>query len=142
MENLSKKETLKYLKNKIKHIRTAMLTTYSNTNGYKSRPMGTTNIDNNGNIWFFTNEYSPERKEVFTDNAVSVTYSTPGNDTYLSVRGEAELISDRQKMKERWNPFARAFFPGGLNDPKLKLIRIKPTNAEYWDSGSIKLIVL
>jgi general stress protein 26 len=142
MENLSKRQTLRYLKDKIKNIRTAMLTTYTNANGYRSRPMGTADIDNSGNIWFFTNEYSPQNKEVFMDNTVSVTYSNPDNDAYVSVRGEAELISDRQKMKEFWNPFAKAFFPNGINDPKLTLIRIKPTNAEYWDSSSIKLFVL
>jgi general stress protein 26 len=142
MENLSKRQTLRYLKDKIKNIRTAMLTTYTNANGYRSRPMGTADIDNSGNIWFFTNEYSPKNKEIFKDNTVSVTYSNPDNDAYVSVRGEAELISDRQKMKEFWNPFAKAFFPNGINDPKLTLIRIKPTNAEYWDSSSIKLFVL
>ena len=76
-----------------------MLTTYTNANGYRSRPMGTVDIDNSGNIWFFTNEYSPKNKEIFKDNTVSVTYSNPDNDAYVSVRGEAELISDRQKIK-------------------------------------------
>jgi general stress protein 26 len=142
MENLSKKQTLQFLKNKIKHIRTAILTTYSNSNGYRGRPTGTADIDNSGNIWFFTNEYPHAAKEVFKDNTVSVTYSNPDNNSYVSVRGEAELISDKHKIKEFWNPFARAFFPNGMNDPKLTLIRIKPTNAEYWDNGSIKLFVL
>jgi general stress protein 26 len=141
MEQWTKKQTIEYLKNKVKHVRTAMLTTYTNANGLRCRPVGTTDIDNFGNIWFFTNEYSPREKEMFSDT-VSVTYSHPGNDTYVSVRGEAELINDRQKMKEVWNPFARIFFPNGLNDPKLRLIRIKPTNAEYWDNTSIKLFVL
>jgi len=142
MENLSKKQTLRYLKDKIKNIRTALLTTYTNSNGYRSRPLGTADIDKSGNIWFFTNEYCPKNKDVFTDSTVSVTYSNPDSDAYVNVRGEAELISDRQKMKEFWSPFANAFFPKGINDPKLTLIRIRPTNAEYWDSSSIKLFVL
>ena len=142
MNNWSKEENLKYLKDKITSIRTAMLTTHSNETGFHSRPMGTADVDDDGNIWFFTDEYSPKATEIEQVSEVSVTYSDPHHHTYLSIAGEASFIDDKEKMKELFNPFVKAFFPEGLDDPRLTLIKIKPSAAEYWDSSSSKMVIL
>jgi general stress protein 26 len=34
------------------------------------------------------------------------------------------------------------WFPEGLDDPELALIKVSPVNAEYWDSSSNKMVVL
>jgi general stress protein 26 len=36
----------------------------------------------------------------------------------------------------------RHSFPEGLDDPKLTLIKLQPTDAEYWDSNSSSMVVL
>ena len=140
--NWSKTESLKYLQGKVKEVRTAMLTTYNTEKGFSSRPMGTADIDEEGNIWFFTNEYSPKVSEISVENTVSLTYSDPKDHTYLSIVAEASLVDDKAKMKELWNPFVEAFFPKGLDDPKLTLLKVEPTDAEYWDSNSSSMVVL
>ena len=33
-----------------------------------------------------------------------------------------------------WNPLYNAFFPKGLDDPELALLRVDVETAEYWDS--------
>ncbi|MBB5394452.1 pyridoxamine 5'-phosphate oxidase family protein [Mucilaginibacter sp. AK015] len=142
MSNWSKAESLQYFKDKIKEIRTAMLTTYNAEKGFNSRPMGTADVDNEGNVWFFTNEYSPKASEISVENTVSLTYSDIKNHTYLSVVAEASIVDDKAKMKELWNPFVQAFFPEGLDDPKLTLLKLTPTDAEYWDSSSSSMVVL
>ncbi|AMR33321.1 pyridoxamine 5'-phosphate oxidase [Mucilaginibacter sp. PAMC 26640] len=142
MSNWSKTESLQYLQDKIKEVKTAMLTTYNPEKGFSSRPMGTANVDTEGNIWFFTNEYSEKASEISVENTVSLTYSDPGNHTYLSIIGEAEFVDDKAKMKEFWNPFIKAFFPEGIEDPKLTLIKITPTDAEFWDSSSSSMVVM
>ena len=142
MNNWSHTESLKYLQDEIKDIRTAMLTTYNEGKGFHSRPMGTADVDDEGNVWFFTNEYSPKASEISVENSVSLTYSDPKNHTYLSITGEASLVDDKEKMKELWNPFIKAFFPQGLDDPKLILLKVKLNDAEYWDSSSSNMVVL
>ncbi|RFZ84734.1 pyridoxamine 5'-phosphate oxidase [Mucilaginibacter terrenus] len=142
MSDWSKTESLKYLQDKINEVRTAMLTTYNPEKGFSSRPMGTADVDAEGNIWFFTNEFSAKVSEISVENTVSLTYSDPKNHTYLSIMGEAEIVENKNKMKELWNPFIKAFFPEGLDDPKLALIKIVPTDAEYWDSSSSSMVVL
>ncbi|TFF39290.1 pyridoxamine 5'-phosphate oxidase family protein [Mucilaginibacter psychrotolerans] len=135
-------ENLKYLRNEINEVKTAMLTTYNAARGFSSRPMGTADVDAEGNIWFFTNEHSEKASEISVENSVSLTYSDPKNHTYLSIIGEAVLVDDKAKMKELWNPFVKSFFPEGLEDPELMLLKITPTDAEYWDSGSSSMVVL
>lgn len=135
-------ESLKYFRNEINEVKTAMLTTYTPDKGFSSRPMGTADVDEEGNIWFFTNEYSEKASEISVENTVSLTYSDPKNHTYLSIMGEAEFVHDMAKMEQLWNPFVKAFFPEGLDDPKLTLLKITPTDAEYWDSNSSSMVVL
>jgi general stress protein 26 len=142
MNDWSKTESLKYLQDKVKEVKIAMLTTYSPEEGFKSRPMATADIDDEGNIWFFTNECSHKTSEISVENTVSLTYSDPNNHTYLSIVAEASLVDDKAKMKELWSPFIQAFFPKGLNDPKLTLLKVQPTDAEYWDSSSSSMVVL
>jgi general stress protein 26 len=142
MSDWSQTESLKYLQDKIKEVRTAMLTTYNPDKGFSSRPMGTADVDDEGNIWFFTNEYSSKVSDISVENTISLTYSDPKNHTYLSIVAEASLVDDKAKMKELWNPFIQAFFPKGLDDPKLTLIKLKPSDAEYWDSSSSSMVVL
>ncbi|HEK21262.1 MULTISPECIES: pyridoxamine 5'-phosphate oxidase family protein [unclassified Mucilaginibacter] len=138
----SRTEGLEYLKDKVKEIKTAMLTTYTEEKGFHSRPMGTADIDDEGNIWFFTNEYSPKVSEISMENTVSLTYSDVKNHTYLSIVATAQVVDDKEKMKELWNPFIQTFFPQGLDDPKLTLLKVIPNDAEYWDSSSSRMVVL
>ncbi len=138
----SKEESLKYLQEKVKAVRTAMLTTYTKEEGFHSMPMGTADIDEEGSIWFFTNKYSHKAEEISADNAVAVTYTDVHDHTYISIKGNAALVTDKEKMKALWNPFVKAFFPEGLDDPKLVLLKISLTDAEYWDSSSSSVVVL
>jgi general stress protein 26 len=141
MNDWSREESLQFLQEKIKHVRTGMLTTYSDK-GFHSRPMGTADVDAEGNVWFFTNEYSEKANEISADNAVSVTYADPHHHTFISIRGKGELVDDKTKIKELWNPFVQAFFPKGVDDPKLTLLKITPADVEYWDSSSSSMVVL
>ncbi len=137
-----KEEHVHFLKQRVDNIRTAMLTTFTKARGFHCRPMGTAEIDENGDIWFFTNEYSAKAKEISADNKVNVTYADSGTITYLSIKGRAHLIDDKEKMKALWSPYIQAFFPDGLGDPKLILLKVETSDMEYWDSSTSKIVVL
>jgi len=138
----NKEEHVHFLRGKVENIRTAMLTTFTASKGFHCRPMGTAEIDQNADIWFFTNEYSAKAKEISIDNKVHVSYADSGTNTYLSIKGHARLINDKEKMKKLWTPFIQAFFPEGLDDPKLTLLKVETSDLEYWDASSSKIIVL
>lgn len=143
MEN--SKETTKTkgeFKEMVKDIRVAMLCTHSADGHIHSRPMGTTEVDEEGNIWFFTRESSPKTEEIEDNPDVCVCYSAPDDNTYVSVIGTAKLIHDPQKIERLWHPLIKVWFPEGKDDPELLLIKIDTHSAEYWDSSSNKMVVL
>jgi hypothetical protein len=53
---------------------------------------------------------------------------------HVSLSGRATLVRDAAKASELWSPLYREWFPKGLEDPELALLRIEVTRAEYWDS--------
>jgi general stress protein 26 len=53
------------------------------------------------------------------------------------VTGSADVLDDRAKIKELWTSADKAFWDDA-NDPSIRVVRITPSAAEYWDSpGSI-----
>ncbi|QQL51425.1 pyridoxamine 5'-phosphate oxidase family protein [Mucilaginibacter ginkgonis] len=135
-DELKRLENIEKLRKLVDSIRTGMLTTYNAAEGFHSRPMGTAQVDVDGNFWFFTNEFSPKVQEISVDNTVSITYSDIAQNIYVSLTGVATTVDDRAKMKELWNPYVEIFFPDGIDDPKLTLLKVEAQNAEYWDSSA------
>jgi general stress protein 26 len=126
----------------IKGIRIAMLTTVDDDGTLRSRPMGTQDIDFDGDLWFFTKEHSPKVDEVQHEHQVNVAYSDPDKQRYVSVSGRAVLITDRVKMEQLWSPILKAWFPDGLEDPELALLKVSVEKAEYWDGPPSKVVQL
>ena len=128
------------LKEMAEKVRICMFNTITD-DGFHSRPMGTAKIEEDGSIWFFTNEYSPKSKEISRDNEVNLGYSDPSNNTYIAINGKAELVDDQARKEAYFSAPIKAWFPEGANDPNLILIKVTPNSAEYWDSSSSKMVV-
>ena len=126
----------------IKGIRIAMLTTVDDEGCLHSRPMA--NQDNvfDGTLWFFTDATSAKVHELQRDRHVNLSYADPGENRYVSVSGTASVSRDRDKMKELWSPLHKAWFPDGLEDPNIALLRVEVEKAEYWDSPSSAVVRL
>jgi general stress protein 26 len=96
-----------------------------------------------GTLWFFTKKSSPKVKEVKQNlDQVNVSYSDPNKMSFVSVSGKAELVDDKAKLKELWSSYLKVFFPQGLDDPDLTLMKITADYGEYWDSPSNKMVQL
>lgn len=129
------------LKEMAEKVRICMFNTIGEKYQFSSRPMGTAKIEDDGTIWFFTNEYSLKSKEISKDNEVNLGYSDPSNNTYIYVNGKAELVDDQARKEAYFSPAIKAWFPDGLEDPALILIKVTPNMAEYWDASSSKMVV-
>ena len=64
------------------------------------------------------------------------------HEAYLSISGRAEVVKDKAKIEELWSPVLKAWFPEGLDDPHLCLLKIPVEQAEYWDAPSSKIVQL
>ena len=140
MDN-DRRESIGKLKELLEDIDFAMLTTISGGR-LRSRPMSTQKFDFDGDLWFFTSDQTHKVEEIEADSRVNVAYSDPDDNTYVSVFGRAEMVKDRAKIEELWNPILIAWFPDGLDDPTLCLLKVKVEEAEYWDSSNSKIVQL
>lgn len=142
MTEHTEQENIKKLHDLIKDIRFAMLTTVEEDGTLHSRPMATQEFEFDGDLWFFTSAKAPKVDEVQHNQHVNVSYSEPKDQKYVSVSGTGELVRDRAKIEELWNPLFKAWFPQGLDDPDLALLKVSVQKAEYWDSPSSKAVRL
>lgn len=134
---------LKTLAKLIKDIRFAMLTTVDDEGRLHSRPMATIDFKKfGGELWFFTQASSPKVDEVDRDQHVNLSYASPKDQRYASLSGVARLVRDPKKIRELWKPLYRAWFPEGLDDPELALLRVRVHQAEYWDAPPATVVRL
>ncbi|RUR86894.1 pyridoxamine 5'-phosphate oxidase family protein [Chlorogloeopsis fritschii PCC 9212] len=130
-------ENLKKLRDLIKDIDYAMLTTVNEDGTLHSRPMATNReVEFDGDVWFFTYASSYKVVEINRNHQVNVSYAAPNKQCYVSLSGTAELVRDRQKLEQMWQPQLKAWFPKGLDEPDIALLKVNVEKAEYWDSPS------
>ncbi|GGH05136.1 MULTISPECIES: pyridoxamine 5'-phosphate oxidase family protein [Pedobacter] len=139
---MKNEKNIAILKEMAESVRTCMFTTFSSKDEFGSRPMGTAKIEDDGSLWFYTNAYSPKTKEISKENNVLLAYSDPSKNTYLTVKGKAEFVEDKVRKEAYFSPFIKAWFPDGIEDPRLTLIKVTPEEAEYWDASASKIVVL
>ena len=135
-------DPIKKLGGMIKDVKFAMLTTIAEDGTLRSRPMATQQQEFDGSLWFFTRADSDKVHQAEHDDHVNVAYSNPDDQQYVSVNGRAELVRDKAKIEQLWNPIYKAWFPKGLEDPELALIRVRVEGAEYWDTPNGKMVQL
>ena len=132
---------LKKFKELIDEIKVATFVTYSRNEGMRGRPMSTADVDDMGNLWFFTNEFSGKVDEIERDNDVLISYASRSDNSYVIVKGLSELVNDKAKIESLWNPVLKVWFPEGLNDPAISLLKVEPNEVEFWDGSSNKVVV-
>jgi len=127
----------------VKDVRSCMLITREkNAENLSGRPMGITKIDDDGTMWFFTKASSYKVEEIEASKKVSIAIVNESSNNYLMIHGNAILVNDKSKMKELWSAVMKAWFPLGLDDSDMTLIKVVPNEVEYWDSSSSKMVVL
>ena len=68
--------------------------------GFTWRIMLVIKVCDQGNIWFFGKKSSDKNKAIAADKNVQLFFAHPAESNYLVVNGEAEIILDREKIKE------------------------------------------
>lgn len=132
---------LKKLLELIDDVKIAMFTTVDDHGQLRSRPLSTMQ-DGTDSLYFFTRDDTPKVDEVAKESTVCLSYSDPGEQTYVSVSGTARLERDRYEIRRFWNPLHLAWFPKGEDDPDLALIKVTINDAEYWDAPSNSMVTL
>ncbi|MCV3215525.1 pyridoxamine 5'-phosphate oxidase family protein [Plectonema radiosum NIES-515] len=130
-------QKIEKLRELVKDIDFGMLTTIDDDGTLHSRPMSTNGeIESDGTLWFFT--YAPSHKvdEIEHHEQVNVSFAAPNKQRYVSMSGTAQLVKDRKKIEQLWKPELKAWFPKGLDEPHIGLLKVNVQKAEYWDAPS------
>jgi len=125
-------KALETVRKLIKGIDIAMLTTVT-SEGLVSRPMKTQEVEFDGDLYFLTKKDTGKYEELKNNPHVNVVYA---GDSYVSIRGTAELISSREKIKQYWNTAYEKMLKTTVDDPNLVIIKVNAETAEYWETGN------
>jgi general stress protein 26 len=101
-----------------------------------TRPMTAQLDGDKGPIWFFTSSENDIVEKLGRKRRAIATFASKGNEIFAAVRGKISLEKDTEVLDRLWNRFVAAWFEGGKQDPKLRLLRLDPENAEIWLDGS------
>lgn len=98
------------------------------------RPMNVRKVDDAGILWFLSAADSHKNRELAFDPAVKLYFQGSKHSDFLQLDGTATISTDKTKIKELWEPILKTWFTGGLDDPRITVIRVAPSDGYYWDT--------
>ncbi|MBG0740197.1 pyridoxamine 5'-phosphate oxidase family protein [Paeniglutamicibacter antarcticus] len=131
-KNGQQKEDVQKVVDIINDTKIGMFTTTNENGGLVSRPLVAQEVRDDGDLWFFTDKDTSQVTHVRARKEVNVSFGNRSE--WVSVAGRAEVIEDRAKAEQLWNPIVEAWFPQGPGTPGLVLIRVESESAQYWDT--------
>ena len=117
----------------IEEIAVCMAATTAVDGTIHSRPMAYLRMEPNGELLFFTRAVSTKVNEVRRNRHINLNFSDAGRNLYVSISGEARVVNDRNRIAELFTHIMKQWFPGGADDPTLRLLVVDPYAAEYWE---------
>jgi general stress protein 26 len=99
----------------------------------RARPMAAHPEPLENAIYFLTDVNGTKDDEIARWPNVGVAFADSKGQKYVSVTGTAELSNDRDRIRELWTTPARAWWDDA-DDPAIRVLKITPHYAEYWDS--------
>ncbi len=141
VKNLTSSEAVEKLKELAEKAKTFMFTTSIQSDYPSVRPMTVQEVDEEGTLWFISSGESHNVDEIRKDSRVQMYFSNTGNYEFLYVLGEASLHTDKALVEKYWTDFAKAWFDG-KDDPRIRIVSVRPVDAYYWDTKYSKIVSL
>ena len=134
---MSRQEQIDKIQEVVKDVKFAMMSTTNKKGDIHAWPMTTSETSIGAKeIWFIGNKSSDVVKDIQDNARIGLTYASTDAKNYVSISGDAELVTDTDKLDELWSPVYNAFFAHGKEDENLQLIKVVPHGAECWISGN------
>ena len=129
----------------IKDIRFAMVAHHHDDGQLHACPMTTANKEGmaeDQHLYFLLDRHSDLARCVALQPQVNISYADPGKDSYVSVAARAHISDDQALKAQLFSAMAKAWFPGGVDDPNLAILVARAEHAEFWDVKQSKLVQL
>jgi len=120
----------------LSRFRAGMFVTRASDGGIHVRPLGLQDDGSafDGTLWFFVDDRSRKVRDLADNAQASVMCQSDESGCYLHLRGRATVVRDRAKMQALYSMRLRTWFPGGVDDPHMTLVRFDAADGEFWDS--------
>lgn len=147
-EDLSSQHAVKKIKEVVEKAQTCFFCTAVSTGeSSAARPMNVRQVDEEGNLWFLSANDSHKNSELALDPSVKLYFQGSAHSDFLQLNGRATVSRDKAKIKELWEPLIKTWFTGGVDDPRITVIKVEPSEGYYWDTkhgnavAGIKMLV-
>jgi general stress protein 26 len=94
--------------------------------------MNVRQVDDEGQLWFLSASDSRKNQELTLDPSVKLYFQGSKHSDYMQLSGQATISTDREKIRELWSPLVQTWFTEGLDDPRVTVIKVTPTEGYYW----------
>jgi len=133
--DLNGPEAVEKIKQIVGKAKTCFFCTALATDGSSTaRPMSVQKVDDQGDLWFLSAADSHKNLEVAIDPFVRLFFQGSSHSDFLQLNGRATISRDKAKIKELWEPIIKTWFTEGVDDPRITVIRVSPTDGYYWDT--------
>ena len=120
----------------MKKIGFAMLVTHDGDK-LRARPMSAYLEREENAIYFLTDARRHKDEEIASNPGVNLSFANASDQKYVSVTGTAVVSNDRAKIRQLFSTPAKAWW-SSAEDPNIRVLKIMPDDAEFWDSpGSV-----
>lgn len=135
LENLDSSKAIEKIKELADKAKICFFCTESATGQTRgARPMSILEVDDEGTLWFVSPKDSDKNKEIAANPSVKLYFHGSAHSDLMYLIGEAHIHPDKSKIEDIWNPFLKTWFTEGKDDPRLSIIKVKPSDGYYWDS--------
>lgn len=110
--------------------------------GFATRPMSLQAVDDRGTLWFLSAVDSHKNEELRKDNRVQLLFQGSAHSEFMTLFGAATVSTDKEKIRELWEPILKTWFTEGVDDPRITAIQITPENGYYWDTKHGRAVAL
>ena len=86
-----------------------------------------------GSLWFITDKRSRKVAAIEAGGITTLLFQNDTEGNYLQLTGHAAVIEDRAKLEELYTTLQRTWFPLGVDDPDITLVRFDAVEGNYWD---------
>jgi general stress protein 26 len=107
---------------------------------FSTRPMAVQKTDDEGRLFFLSAADSKHNAEIENDPMVQLLFQGSSYDSFLNLYGEASISTNKELIKELWTPLVKTWFTEGIDDPRITVITVTPTEGYYWDTKHGKLV--
>jgi general stress protein 26 len=123
----------------LRDIDFAMLSTISPTGDVASRPMSNNGeVEFSGTSYYFTWSHARMCKDIEANPEVGLTFQSRAGlfgrpPTFISVQGNADIVTDKAAFAAHWNAGLDRWFKEGPETVGVVMLQVEASRITYWD---------